>query len=144
LVLTRVKILERVLSRFTRWALSRWTSLETRDLASLLRFSHDFGIIELLARGDDWLVGRPLARLHLPDEGVVILGIHRHDGHFHGAPTGQSVIRAGDTVIAYGRLDHLQELDDRHRGLAGDLAHEEAVRDQQEIIIEAAGSDEPS
>jgi hypothetical protein len=135
-VLVRVRTLERILSRFTRWALARWTTLETRDLANLLRFSESYGIIELHARGDDWLVGRPLGQLHLPDEGVVILGIDRHDGGFQGAPTGQTAIEAGDTVIAYGRLDHLQDLDDRHRGVAGDIAHEEAVAEQQEVIAE--------
>lgn len=133
LILTRVRLLERILTRATRWALATWTSLETRDLASLLRFSHEYGVIELLARGEDWLVDRPLGRLHLPAEGIVILGIDRHDGDFHGAPTGQTTIRAGDTVIAYGRLDHLQELDDRHKGRAGDLAHQEAVREQEEF-----------
>lgn len=134
LVLSQSRFLERILGRVTRWALATWTSLDTRDLASLLRFSEEYGIIELHARGEDWLVGRPLARLHLPDEGVVILGLQRHNGAFHGVPTGHTVIMAEDTVIAYGRLDHLQELDDRHKGRAGDLAHLEAVREQHEII----------
>ncbi|NNF64150.1 MAG: TrkA C-terminal domain-containing protein [Acidimicrobiia bacterium] len=137
LILTRLHFLERILGRMTRWALSTWTSLETRDLASLLRFSEEYGIIELHARAGDWLVGRPLARLHLPDEGVVILGLQQQNGRFQGAPTGQSVIGAEDTVIAYGRLDHLQELDDRHKGRAGDLAHLEAVREQHELIESA-------
>ena len=134
LLLTRLRFLERVLGRFTRWALANWTTLETRDLASLLRFSHEYGIIELHARGEDWLVGRPLGRLHLPDEGIVVLGLHHHDGHFYGVPTGQTVISAGDTVIAYGRIEQLQELDDRHKGSDGDLAHQEAVREQHEIL----------
>jgi len=139
LILTRVRALERVLSRSTRWALARWTTLETRDLGSLLRFGHNYGIIELQAQGDDWLVGRPLARMHLPDEGILILGIDRHEADFEGAPRGQSVIGVGDTVIAYGRLDHLQALDDRHKGIAGDLAHEEAVEEQLEILAEETG-----
>ena len=41
LALTRSRYLERVLSPITRWALARWTTLETRDLTNLLRFSHD-------------------------------------------------------------------------------------------------------
>ena len=140
LALLRVRILDRILSRLTRWALARWTSLETRDLASLLRFSHDYGIIELHARGDDWLVGRPLANLHLPDEGILILGIDRRDGTFEGAPTGDSVIGTGDTVIAYGRLDHLDDLDDRHKGHDGDIAHAEAVREEEERLTKGGTS----
>ncbi len=135
-ILTRVKVLERVLSAFTRWALARWTTLDTRDFAQLLRFGHDYGIIELHARGDDWLVDQPLSELGLPDEGVVILGVHRKDGQFIGAPTGHTVIHADDDVLAYGRIDHLRELDDRHRGVVGDRAHREAVREQLEIVHE--------
>lgn len=140
-LLTRATTLERLLTRFTRWALSRWTSLDTRDFAHLLRFGHDYGIIELQAQDDDWLVDRPLSELGLPEEGIVILGLHRREGAFIGAPTGHTVIHAGDTVIAYGRFDHLSDLDDRHRGVGGDRAHVEMVRDQHEILIEQAEID---
>lgn len=136
LILTRLQALEKLLAKFTRWAIAQWTDLETRDLASLLRFSEDYGIIEMQARGDDWLVGRPLGRLHLPEEGVVILGLQRHNGPFLGVPTGQTVIQAGDIVVAYGRLDHLQELDDRHADVDGDRRHRQGVRQQHEIIAE--------
>ena len=135
-IATRLQVLERVLSRFTRWALSRWTTLETRDFAQLLRFSHDYGIIELATHRDDWLVDRPLSELALPDEGVVILGVHRHGGDFIGAPTGKTIIQADDTVIAYGRVDHLAALDERHKGRRGDLAHVEAIEEHLEIIAE--------
>ena len=134
MLLTRIGILERFLTKVTRWALARWTTLDTRDFAQLLRFGHDHGIIELHARGDDWLVDRPLSELGLPAEGIVILGVHRKDGQFIGAPTGHTVIRADDDVLAYGRLDHLRELDDRHKGVVGDRAHREAVLEQSEII----------
>lgn len=141
-IATRLQVLERVLTRFTRWALSRWTTLETRDFAQLLRFSHDYGIIELATHPDDWLVDRPLSELALPDEGVVILGVHRLGGHFIGAPTGRTIIQADDTVIAYGRVDRLVDLDKRHKGRGGDLAHVEAMEEQQEIIAEQ-GDDGP-
>lgn len=74
--------------------------------------------------------------LGLPDEGVVVLGLHRSNGDFHGAPTGKTTIHAGDTVIAYGRLDHLQDLDDRHRGRLGDQAHLQAVEEQHQLVEE--------
>ena len=135
-ILTRARRLDRMLSRTTKWALARWTTLDTRDFAQLLRFGHDFGIIELHARGDDWLVDRPLSELGLPAEGIVILGVHRKDGNFIGAPTGATVIHIDDDILAYGRLDHLQDLDNRHKGLGGDRAHREAVREQHELIAE--------
>lgn len=134
LFLTRSALLERGLNQLTKMALGRWTHLETRDLASLLRFGHDYGVIELAAKDDDWLVDRPLADLHLPDEGIVILGVHRRDGRFTGTPTGQTVVHAGDQVIAYGRLDHLRDLDDRHKGVTGDRAHEHAVEETMDEL----------
>lgn len=141
LLATRLDYLERLLSRVTRWALARWTTLETRDFAQLLRFSHDFGIIELATHRDDWLVDRPLSELSLPEEGVVILGVHRHDGDFLGVPTGPTIIHADDTVIAYGRVDHLQQLDERHKGRQGDIEHLEAIEEQQEIVAELQSDD---
>ena len=142
LLLTRARRLERMLTRTTAWALARWTTLDTRDFAQLLRFGHDYGIIELHARGDDWLVDRPLSELGLPAEGIVILGVHRKDGKFIGAPTGATVIRVDDDVLAYGRLDHLDDLDNRHRGVWGDRAHQDAVREQHEIIAAEQGTAE--
>jgi hypothetical protein len=129
ILLTRSALLERALNRLTKLALARWTQLETRDLASLLRFGHNYGVIELAAKEDDWLVDRPLAELHLPAEGIVVLGVHRRNGPFTGTPTGKTVVHAGDMVIAYGRLDHLRDLDERHKGMSGDLAHEHAVEE---------------
>lgn len=142
LLLTRSKTLERGLTRVTTWALTKWTTLETRDFAQLLRFSHNYGIIELAAKAGDWLASRPLSELSLPDEGVVVLGLHRASGEFIGAPTGKTAIHAGNTVIAYGRLDHLQELDDRHRGISGDEAHLQAVEEQHQLVEEIREIDE--
>lgn len=142
LLLTRSSTLERGLTRVTAWALTKWTTLETRDFAQVLRFSHNYGIIELAAKEGDWLASRPLSELGLPDEGIVVLGLHRANGVFLGAPTGKTAIHAGDTVIAYGRLDHLQELDDRHRGVSGDRAHRKAVEEQHQLVEELRELDE--
>lgn len=131
LMLSRSKLLEQALGRVIRWALSRWTTLETRDLAGLLRFGHDYGVIELAAMADDWLVETPLHELDLSSEGVLVLGVHRRGGQFVGAPTGDTVIHPGDTVVAYGSLARLAEIDDRHHGRSGDLAHQQAVAEYE-------------
>lgn len=135
LILTRLSILETALTRAAKWALTHWTDLETRDLASLLRFGHDYGVIELYAKEGDWLVDKPLTELALPAEGIMILGVHRANGRFSGAPTGKTMIHADDLVIAYGRLDHLADLDNRHKGVEGDRAHEVAVIEHSEETI---------
>jgi len=49
----------------------------------------------------------------LSQAGVLILGIQRADGTFVGTPRAADVIQAGDTLILYGRMDLLKELDQR-------------------------------
>lgn len=61
-LLIRSSALERVLGRFTAWALTEWTALDTRDFARLLHFSHNYGISELAAKEGEWLASCPPAR----------------------------------------------------------------------------------
>lgn len=118
------KAANKLIERATRAAIHRFTSLDVRDYAALLRVEHDFGLIEIQVQAREWLAGRPLACLHLTQEGVVILGVHRAEGHFVGTPTGETVIDAGDTVLAYGRIETLQELATRPTD-GGDKKHTE-------------------
>ncbi len=75
-----------------------------------------------------WVAGRNLMELRLGDEGVQVLGMRRTDGEFLGAPTGRTYIRKGDTLIVYGKVEHLAELDQRRADAVGDMAHETRVR----------------
>lgn len=136
LLLAQWRGLDRLLTRMTAYLLARYTHLDTTDYANLLRLSHDYGVIELYTRAGDWLVGRPLAALHLNQEGVAILGIQREDGEYLGAPHGTTEIHPGDTVLAYGRLHLLAELDKRHADPEGDRAHQQAVAEQHAIVEE--------
>lgn len=144
LLLASWRGLDRLLTRLTARLLTRFTHLDTTDYGNLLRLSHDYGVIELYTREDDWLVGRPLADLHLGQEGVAILGIQRDQGEYLGAPHGTTEIHPGDTVVAYGRLPLLAELDQRHADQAGERAHFEAVAEQQTILedIDTSGGEE--
>ena len=51
--------------------------LEARDYARLLDLRGDYGVAELKVRDHDWVADRPLGKLRLRDEGVVVLGIQR-------------------------------------------------------------------
>jgi len=84
----------------------------------------------------DWLADRSLKELKLRDEGVMVLGITRENGHYIGAPKGPSKIKPDDTLILDGRASAFDELDERKKGLAGDREHNAAV-DQQKKISEA-------
>lgn len=118
---------ERQMSKAMRWALSRWTRLETYDYASLLQLTGDYSVRECPVESEDWLADRRLQDLRLQQEGVTVLGIHRANGDYIGVPRGETMVRAGDYLILYGPEQTLDELDARRRGASGDLAHDRAI-----------------
>jgi len=117
---------DRGLSRALNWALRRWTDLDLRDYANLLELAGEYGIVELQVEESDWLAGRQLRQCELNSEGITVLGIRRAGGVYVGAPHGPTEIRAGDTLILYGRAEGLRELDNRRAGSAGNRAHTRA------------------
>lgn len=74
------KPVERILNHLIATALRRWTDLDARDYASVLKLSGGFSVMELLVRHNDWMAGSRLKDLQLPREGVVVLGTNRQDG----------------------------------------------------------------
>jgi hypothetical protein len=129
--------------RFARWltrmitrALNRWSDLDVRDMVNLMQLTSDYAITELQVKPGDWVADKPLANLHLPDEGVLVLGIQRADGSFVGAPRGATVIHAYDMLVLYGRSAVLADLDARPDDVAGDRAHKEAVVEQEHIMAD--------
>ena len=87
----------------------------------------------MVATPEGWLAGRTLGDLRLRDEGVVVLGIARSDGSYIGVPDGETEVRSGDTLIAYGRVKSFEDLTRRPPGREGDEAHDRAVRRQHEV-----------
>ncbi len=124
---------DRHLSRLAARALGRFTDLDVRDYAALLRVSGEYAVKEMVARPDGWLAGRTLGDLRLRDEGVVVLGIARPDGSYLGVPDGDTEVRPGDTLIAYGRAQSFEDLTTRQPGREGDEAHSRAVDWQREV-----------
>lgn len=113
--------------------LSRFTDLQTRDLAGLVDLPGDYAVSELGVDPGDWVAGGSLGELGLRDEGIVVLGLTRPDGTHLPAPTGATVIEVGDLLVVYGDKDQLCALDRRAAGADGDAAHAAAVRRQQQI-----------
>lgn len=131
LAISRSKRVDRWLNALISRLLRRFTDLPSRDLDALLDLSGEFAVGELSVKDGDWIADRSLAELALRDEGVVVLGLHRSDGRYVGAPTGETVLRPADVLVVYGRGGLLRELDDRPRGEKGDLAHQAAVAFQE-------------
>ncbi len=130
-VLARSRLAGRVINHMVKWALDRWTDLEVRDYAGLLRLSGNYRVMELGVKEGDWLVGKSLNQCSLPEEGVNVLGIYREDGSYVGVPKGSTEVYPGDTLVLYGQADSLQELDARRAGTEGDRAHDEATEGER-------------
>lgn len=123
---------ERRLRGVIERALRRFTDLQVRDFENLLHLAEDFSVSELHVEEGDWVEGKDLSTLALRDEGVAVLGIHREDGGYVGAPKGDTTIERGDLVVLYGPGEQLAELDERRPGDEGDEQHREAVERERE------------
>jgi K+/H+ antiporter YhaU regulatory subunit KhtT len=130
---SRSRWVDRRVTRAISGLLGRYTRLQTRDIDGLLDLSGDYSVSELMVNEGDWIAGHALGELALRDEGVVVLGLTRQDGRYLAAPTGRTVVTAGDVLVVYGRSELLNELDDRPAGRVGDVAHEAAVLRQERI-----------
>jgi hypothetical protein len=124
---------DRKLSHLIDLALSRYSSLDVKDYASLLHLVGEYRLAELQVRQEDWLANRKLIDSGLRDEGVIALGVKRPDGTYLGAPRGHTAIKPEDTLLLYGRAPALARLDERRKGRGGDEQHREAVAEQREV-----------
>ncbi len=126
--------IERQLNRPIAYALRKFSKLEVRDYVSLLELSSGFSVSELLVERGDWVAGKTLVELGLAREGVLVLGIRRN-GKYLGAPSSSNRIEASDTLVIYGPLERLEELDSRCFGTEGDEAHQTASQDYDEYLM---------
>ncbi len=132
---------DRRLSALIGRALRRWTQLDVRDYAGLLRLSGDYVVAELEVEPEDWLAGRALRELRLREEGALVLGIVRSDGTYLGAPRGETRLIEGDTLILYGREGLVENLDERRAGARGALEHQRAVEEHLRAEAEEKEAD---
>ena len=128
----RSRTIDRLLSRIISAALRTFTTLDVRDYAQLLDLASNYTVAEVGVEADSWVAEHRLADLHLPDEGVLVLGIRRSDGTFVGAPRGDTRIHELDTLIVYGYADVLEDLSTRRVGMEGDRAHIELMSEAAE------------
>jgi len=127
LLMARTRWFNRALTPLLSRLLSRYTQLESRDYAELLRLGGEWGVGEVSVREGDWMACERLADLDLRSEGVAVLGIERREGGYVGAPSFESRVGPGDVLLLYGRGERLKDLDARPAGQVGDDAHEAAV-----------------
>ncbi len=135
---------ERQLNRPIAFALRKFSTLDVRDYVSLLELSSGFSVSELIVEQNDWIAGKTLAELGLAREGVLVLGIRRHNGIYLGAPSSSNRIEASDTLVIYGPLERLEELDSRCCGAEGEQAHQVAAREYDEYLAKLKESESVS
>lgn len=112
-------------------ALRKYTRLDVRDYSSLMHLAGDYRLVELHISPEDWIANRTLQEAELRDEGLVVLGIKRENGPYIGGPKGESMVLPGDTLLVYGRIRNVEELDSRTKDWSGDREHRERVREQE-------------
>lgn len=112
---------DRVLSRFIERSLRRFTELDVRDYAGLLRLADEWLIGEISVDEGDWLCDRTIAELQLTNEGVLVLGIERADGRYIGTPRGNARFHAGDMAVLYGRQETIDRIDARLHDVDGEM-----------------------
>lgn len=101
------------------------------DYHSLLRLVSGYNVTEMRVGEGHWMAGKRLIDLRLGDEGIQILGVRRVSGDFIATPAGGICVLQDDTLIAYGQMENIAELQGRPAGPDGDAAHEKQVREQR-------------
>lgn len=115
------KAADRALSRLIERALRRFTDLDIRDYAGLLRLTDDWVVGEIIVEPGDWFIDRTIGDLQLPAEGVLVLGIERVGHRYVGAPKGSARFHEGDKVVLYGQRDTIGRIDARDRTANGEM-----------------------
>jgi len=143
-LISQSRLVERRLNQLISWALRNFSRLEVRDYVALLNLQQGFAVTELRVGHHDWLANKTLTELHLPKKGVLILGIQRTNPSVYiGAPRAKTEVQADDTLVLYGPIERLEELDQRRAGKQGDAAHRAAVTELGELLVEQNEMTEP-
>jgi hypothetical protein len=142
-VIAKSRWVDHRLSKIISWALHRYTKLEVRDYAGLLNLSGEYRVTEHQIKPEGWMANQNLSQLQLRDEGVLVLGITRENGKYVGAPNGSTKLLPNDKVIFYGRSSALDNLHQRPKGMVGDLEHEEARSEQEDVVRQEKKEDVP-
>lgn len=128
LLAARSRTIDRLMTRFFGWVLTRYTDLDIRDYAGLLHLGDGHSVLEVALDDDAWLCGAPLGELELMAEGVAVLGVVHPDGGYTSTPRATARLSPGDTAVVYGVHDAVVALCGRPVGPDGDQHHTAAVR----------------
>ena len=130
------QLIDRHVCRVIRWAIDRFTDLDSWDYARLLHLHDEYGVSRFRVQEGDWVGRKTLREAAVGLEGVLILGIECPGGSFVGVPPPDVEVRIGDELVVYGDVDSSSQLRTRAAGEDGDRAHTEAVAEHSKRILE--------
>ncbi|GAB6060975.1 TrkA C-terminal domain-containing protein [Desulfonatronum parangueonense] len=127
---------DHLLARAVTKLLKKYTALDVTDYADLLQLTGDYRLAELRIEKGDWIEGKKLAEARLREEGINVLGIKKPDGTYIGVIGGDDSIEEGDSLVIYGRIQAIKDIDQRRKGRQGEIKHQQAVQEQEKIVGE--------
>jgi hypothetical protein len=89
--------------------LAHRTTLKEKSVDEVLRLAQDYGIAEINVRKESRSAGKALKDTSLREKDILLLAIER-DKQILPAPKASDVIKEGDTLICYGKLENMQEI----------------------------------
>lgn len=99
----------RAVNRAIRWSVERMVrrarATHALDYEELLRLRAGYEVVEATLEPSHPAVNAPLHESRPRGTGVTVLGLTRAGGEFIGAPTADTLLSAGDTLVVYGRRD---------------------------------------
>lgn len=126
------KWVDKVLSKYIRRMLEKYTELNIQDFAAVLHLKDDYRISERRIEKDDWVSNKTLKELDLRREGITVLGIDREDEDYFGSPNGDFKILPRDVVTIYGKAEGIKSLYGRKRDYKAEVQHQKFVEKESE------------
>jgi hypothetical protein len=134
-LISRSKIVYRIMKKFILKVLSQNKHLQLQDYYDILGISNGYSISRMRVQTDNWQVGKTLNELTLQKEGTTILSITRNNDGKESTliPHSDTVIQEDDLLTVYGRDEAVNCLYMREGGEQGDKVHKIRVKQQEAI-----------
>lgn len=109
-LLFNLQVIRRPLDGMMKWSLQRAGIGHIRDYDYLLNLRDGFVVFDKKISRDHQWIDKALWETRPSDDGVVVLGIYREDGHFIGAPHKDTRVQYGDVLMVYGRDEDVKRV----------------------------------
>jgi hypothetical protein len=98
---------DRYLTRLIEAILTRVTSVQVRDMHTLLNLGDGYTVSRVEVAPASWLAGDTLRALDLRARGLLVLSIERPDGTVDYAPGADDCVPAGGQLVVYGSQERI-------------------------------------